>query len=90
MSPLRGFLGCPKPDLDPPDTKSVSGRLTLIAGGTVFGIEAQLPGRQPLAQDTSAEASNKPVLWTVRRIVKGFRITSALPTNQTEPGNSRS
>jgi hypothetical protein len=25
------FLRCPKPDLDPPGTKSVSGRLTLIA-----------------------------------------------------------
>ena len=25
------FLSCPKPDLDPPGTKSVSGRLTLIA-----------------------------------------------------------
>src|ERR1700693_250377 len=55
------FLRYPKPDLDPPGTKSVSGRLNLYSGDTVFCIEPQLPGRQPLPQDTSAEASHKPV-----------------------------
>ena len=32
----------------------------------MFCIEAQLPGRQPLAQDTSAEASHKPVFGNFR------------------------
>lgn len=47
----------------------------------MFCIEAQLPGRQPLAQDNSAEASYKPVygqLPSGRQPVAGGRILHSL------------
>jgi hypothetical protein len=45
----------------------------------VFCIEAQLPGRQPLAQDNSAEASHKPVSGQSGRRRRAFALASRPP-----------
>jgi hypothetical protein len=40
------FLRCPKPDLDPPGTKSISGRLTLIAAAPCSSAQSR-PRSEP-------------------------------------------
>ena len=61
------FLRCPKPDLDPPGTKSVSGRLTLIAAAPCSALRLNfragnhLPRTPQLRLPTSAFVANFPV-----------------------------
>ncbi len=60
------FLRCPKPDLDPPGTKSVSGRLTPIAAAPCsalrlnFRVGNHLPGTTQLRLSTSPITSGWP------------------------------
>jgi hypothetical protein len=84
MSPLHGSSDAQNLTL----LRQTPSRLRLsdtYCGATVFCIEAQLPGRQPLAQDTSAEASHKRVSGQPVNSDRSLDTTAFMGTDQDAP-----
>ena len=56
------FLRCPKPDLDPPGTKSVSGRLTLIAAAPCSALRLNFRAGNHLPRTPQLRLPTSPFL----------------------------
>src|SRR5271156_3596139 len=80
------FLRCPKPDLDPPGTKSVSGRLTLIAAAPCSALRLNfragnhLPSTPQLRLPTRAFLANHQTVCSHKRVNQEFGARSNDPS----------
>ena len=87
------FLRCPKPDLDPPGTKSVSGRLTLIAAAPCSALRLNFRAGNHLPRTPQLRLPTSPFLDHFRvagRVFPSFNQPTCTASIETEPPSTPS